>query len=132
MNEVPRHQSLGRCGPRDVVAEVEERIEEVFEDEAEDVVEPGHEIDAVDAAARRSLCAPHRSLPRFISMAAPRFSAEVFTSRGAKIASGPAEEKDLWDWSALPPRTGENKIHCTQYQQEARTLPFARITKVVR
>jgi hypothetical protein len=37
------------------------------------------------------------------------FPREVFTSRGAKIASGPAEEKDLWDWSALPPRTGENK-----------------------
>src|SRR5258707_5662673 len=81
VNEVPRHQSVGRCGPRDVVAEVEDRIEEVFEDEAEDIVEPSHEIESVDAPARRSLCVSHRSLLRFFSMAAPKFSAEVFTSR---------------------------------------------------
>ena len=107
VNGVPRHQSLGRSGPRDIVAEVEDRIEEVLEGETGDVAEPGHAIESVDAFARRLFCALRRPLLRFVSMAAPKFSAEVFTSRGAKIASGPAE-KNLWDGPARPPRTGEN------------------------
>ena len=44
MIEVPRRQSLGdRCRP-DVVAEVEEELEVMFEGKCEDGVEPVHEI----------------------------------------------------------------------------------------
>ena len=93
MNEVPRRQSTGPFAPRDVVAEIEDGVEEVFEDETEDGVEPGHEIESEDAGARRSRGVPDRSILRFFSMAAPKFSAAPFTSRGAKIASGPSRKK---------------------------------------
>ena len=92
MIEVPRRQSTGRCCPRDVVAEVGDEVEVVFEGEIEDGVEPGHEIESEAAGARRSCGVPDRSILRFISMAAPKFSAEPFTNRGAKISSGSVKE----------------------------------------
>jgi hypothetical protein len=92
VNEVPRRQSTGRCCPREVVAEIEDVVEVVFEGKAEDGVEPGLEIEAVDAGARRSRCVPDRSILRFFFMAVPKFSAAAFTSHGIKIARGPAEK----------------------------------------
>ena len=89
MNEVPRRQSTGPFAPRDVVAEIEDVMEVVFEGETEDGVEPGLEIESEAAGARRSRGVPDRSILRLISMAAPKFSAAPFTNRGAKIASGP-------------------------------------------
>jgi hypothetical protein len=91
VNEVPRRQSTGRCCPPDVVAEIEDVVEVVFEGETEDGVEPGLEIESVDADARRSRGVPDRSILRFISMAAPESSAATFTERGPKIASGPGQ-----------------------------------------
>ena len=93
VNEVPRHQSIGRCCPRDVVAEIEDGVAEVFEDELEDGIETHLEIEPLDAGERRSRSAPRWSMIRFISTTAPRFSAARFKSRRATIASGPAEEK---------------------------------------
>ena len=84
MNEVPRRQSTGRCCPRDVVAENEDVVEEVLEDEIGDGVEAGHEIESYTAGARRSRRVTNRSILRFIFMAAPKFSAERFTNRGIK------------------------------------------------
>jgi hypothetical protein len=93
VNEVPRRQSTGPFAPRDVVAEIEDVFEVVFEVETEDGVEPGLETGSKAAGARRSRGVPYRSILRFISMAAPKFSAEPFTNRGAKIASGPSTKK---------------------------------------
>lgn len=92
MNEVPRRQSTGRCCPRDVVAEVEDGVEEVFEDEKEDGVGPGHEFTSATAGTWRSRCISDRSILRYFSMAAPKFSAAAFTNCGAKIASGSVEK----------------------------------------
>ena len=92
MNEVPRHQSIGRCCPRDVVAEVEDRVEEVLVGEVEEGVEPDLEIESLDAGARRSRRVPDRSILRFFSMATPKSSAAPFTNRRTKIASGPVNE----------------------------------------
>jgi hypothetical protein len=92
VNEVPRRQVAGRCCPRDVVAEIEDGVAEVFEGEDEDGVEPDLEIESVDAGARLSLCLTDRCILRFFSMAAPLFSAAPFTNRGAEIASGPVKE----------------------------------------
>jgi hypothetical protein len=89
VNEVPRRQSTGPFAPRDVVAEIEDVKEVVFEGETEDGVEPGLEIESEAAGARRSRGVPDRSILRLIFMAAPKFSAAPFTNRGAKIASGP-------------------------------------------
>jgi hypothetical protein len=92
VKEVPRRQSTGRCCPRDVVAEVEDVVEEVLEGENGDVMEPGHEIESLAAGARRSRCDTDRSILRFIFMAAPKCSAALFANRENKIASGPFEE----------------------------------------
>ena len=92
MKEVPRRQSTGRCCPRDVVAEIEDVVEEVLEGENGDVVEPGHEIESRAAGARRSRCVTDRSILRFIFMAAPKFSAALFANREIRIASGPVGE----------------------------------------
>ena len=92
MNEVPRRQSTGRSCPPGVVAEIEDVVEVVFEGETEDGVEPGLEIEWVDASARRSRGVPDPSILRFFFMAAPKFSAAPFTNRGAKIATGPVKE----------------------------------------
>jgi hypothetical protein len=90
--EVPRRQSTGPFAPRDVVAEVEDVVEVVFEGETEDGAEPGLEIASEAAGTRRSRGVPDRSILRLISMAAPKFSAAPFTNRGAKIASGPSRK----------------------------------------
>ena len=92
MIEVPRRQSTGPFAPRDVVAEIEDVVEVVFEGEIEDGVEPGHEIESEAAGARRSCGVPDRSILRFISMAAPKFCAAPFANRRANIASGPVKE----------------------------------------
>jgi hypothetical protein len=92
VNEVPRRQFAGRCCPRDVVAEIEDGVAEVFEGEDEGGVEPDLEIESVEAGARRSPCVTDRSILRFFSMAAPLFSAAPFTNRGAQNASGPVKE----------------------------------------
>jgi hypothetical protein len=125
VNEVPRRQSTGPFAPRDVVAEMEDVIEVVFEDETEDGVEPGLKTKSEAAGARRSPCIQNLSMLRFLSMATPRFSAAPITNRGAKIASGPSRKIDEWDGPARPPRTGENELHSSQSQQGARMLPFA-------
>jgi hypothetical protein len=91
--EVPRRQSTGPFAPRDVVAEIEDVVEVVFEGETEDSVGPGLESESEAAGAHRSRGIPDRSILRFISMAAPKFSAAPFTNRGAKIASGPSRKK---------------------------------------
>jgi len=132
VNEVPRRQSTGPFAPRDVVAEIEDVVEVVFEDETEEGVEPSLEIESEAACARRSRGVPDLSILRFISMAAPRFSAAPFTNRGAKIASGPSRKRNKWDGPARPPRTGENKLHSSQSRQSARMLPFAYRTEAVR
>jgi hypothetical protein len=93
VNEVPRRQSTGRCSPRDVVAEIEEVVEVVFEGEIEDGVEPGLEIESEAAGARRSRRVPDLSILRFVSIAAPIFSAAPVAIRGGKIAGGPVKEK---------------------------------------
>jgi hypothetical protein len=90
--EVPRRQSTGRCCPRDVVAEVEDEVEVVFEGEVEEGVEPGLEIESLGAGARGFRWLLDRPILRFFFMAAPKFSAATFTNRGAIIASGPVEE----------------------------------------
>jgi hypothetical protein len=59
-------------------------MEVVFEDETEDGVEPGLEIESEAAAARRSRGVPDRPILRFLSMAAPKFSEAPFTDHGAK------------------------------------------------
>jgi hypothetical protein len=92
VNEVPRRQFSGRCCLRDVVAEIEEVVEEVNEGEIEDGVEADHEIESVGADARRFRCVPNGSILGFFFMAAPKFSAAAFTNRGDKIARGPVEE----------------------------------------
>jgi hypothetical protein len=132
VNEVPRRQSTGPFAPRDVVAEMEDVIEVVFEDETEDGVEPGLEIESEAASARRSRGVPDLSILRFLSMAAPRFSAAPSTDRGAKIASGPFRNRNKWDGPARPPRTGENTLHSSQTRQDARMLPFAYRTEAAR
>jgi hypothetical protein len=91
--EVPRRQSTGPFAPRDVVAEIEDVIEVVFEGETEDGVEPGLEIGSKTPGTRRLRCVPDLSILRSISMAAPKFSAGHFTNRGAKIASGPSMKR---------------------------------------
>ena len=106
-------------------------MEVVFEVETEDGVDPGHEIESEAAGAHRSRGVPDRSILRFISMAAPKFSAAPFTNRGAKIASGPSRKINKWDGPACPPRTGENKLHSSQPLQDARMLPFKDRTEVV-
>jgi hypothetical protein len=93
VNEVPRRQSTGRCSPRDVVAEIEEVVEVVFEGEIEDGVEPGVEIESEAAGPRRSRRVPDLSILRFVSIAAPIFSAAPVAIRGGKIAGGPVKEK---------------------------------------
>jgi hypothetical protein len=60
--EVPRRQSTGPFAPRDVVAEIEDVMEVVFEGETEDGVEPGLEIESEAAGARRSCGVPDRSI----------------------------------------------------------------------
>jgi hypothetical protein len=92
VDEVPRRQFTGRSCARDVVAEIEDVIEVVFEGELEDVVEPGLEIESAAAAARSSRRAADCSIPKYIFMAAPQFSAATFTNRGLKIARGPVEK----------------------------------------
>ena len=64
----------------------------VYEEEVEEGVEPGLEIEPAAAGARRFCCVPDRSNLRFFFMAAPKFSAKAFTKRVVKIASGPADE----------------------------------------
>jgi len=86
--EVPRRQSAGRCRPREVVAEIEEVVEEVYVVEKEDGVEPLHEIESLCADARRSRCVPDGSILGFRFMAAPKFFAARRTNRGIKIAAG--------------------------------------------
>lgn len=93
MIEVPRRQSTGCCCPPDAAAESEEEVEEVFEGENEDGVEPGHEIEPARTGALRSHCVWDRSILRFDFMAAPNFSVADFTHHGAKIASGPVKEE---------------------------------------
>ena len=73
--EVPRRQSAGRCCPREVVAEIEEVVEEVYEGEIEEGVEPVHEIESAGAAALRSRSVPDGSSLRFTFMAAPKLFA---------------------------------------------------------
>jgi hypothetical protein len=100
---------MGRCCcARDVVAEVEDRVEVVFEGESEDRVKSIHEIEW--ATARLARCVPYRAILRFFFMAAPQFPAAARSNRGAKITSGPAEGKNKWDGPARPPRTCENPI----------------------
>jgi hypothetical protein len=125
VNEVPRRQSTGPFAPRDVVAEIEDVVEVVFEDETEDGVEPGLETKSEATGARPSRGVPDRPILRFLSMAAPKFPAVPFTDRGAKIASGPSRKINNWDGPARPPRMGENKLHSSQSRQDARMLPFA-------
>jgi hypothetical protein len=93
VKEVPRRQCTGRCCPRDVVAEIEEVVEEVLEGENGDGAEPGHEIESPAAGARHSRCVTVPSILRFVFMAAPKFSAAPFACREIKIASGPVVEK---------------------------------------
>ena len=78
VTEVPRRQSTGRCCSRDVVAEIEDRIEEVFEGELGDGLEPGHEIASVAAGARPPRCVPDCPALRFCFMAAPIFFRTIF------------------------------------------------------
>jgi hypothetical protein len=88
--EVPRRQSAGRCCPRDVVAEIEVVVEEKYEGEIEDGVEPVREVESADA--RNFRCVSEGSIFRFNFTAAPKYSAARHTSRGDKIARGPAEK----------------------------------------
>ena len=90
--EVARRQSTGRWRPRDVVAEVEDRVEEVFEGEKEGGVKQGLEIESAGAGAWHSRGVSDRAILRFFSMTAPNFSAARLTNRGIKIATGPVEE----------------------------------------
>ena len=78
----------------------------VFEGEIEDGAGPGLEIESVAAGARDSRCVLDRSILRFISMAAPKFSVALFTNRGAKIASGPVEENKYMGRARSPPTHG--------------------------
>jgi hypothetical protein len=92
VNEVPRRQFTGRSCARDVVAEIEDVIEVVFEGELEDVAEPGLEIESAVADARCSRRIADCSIPQYIFMAAPQFSAAAFKNRGIKIACGLVEK----------------------------------------
>lgn len=64
----------------------------VYEEEVEEGVEPGLEIELAAAGARGFCCVPDRSNLRFFFMAAPKFFTVAFTNRAAKIASGPVDE----------------------------------------
>jgi hypothetical protein len=94
VNEVPRRQITGGGCPREIVAEIEDRVAEVVEDEMEDVAKPGLQIESAEAGVRVSRCDPGRFPIQFCSIAAPKISAARFTNRGAKIASGPIKEKE--------------------------------------
>ena len=87
MNEVPRRQFTGGFAG-EVVVENEDGVAEVFEDEVEDGVEPGLEIESMEAGGERSGCLLDCFFLRFVSMTVPKFSAEAFKNRGSKIASG--------------------------------------------
>ena len=92
MNEVPRRQFTGVCCPREIVAEIEDEVAEVFEGEVEGGVELGLEIESGKPGACRSICLPVPSILQFFFMAAPKFSAVSETNRGAKITNGPVHE----------------------------------------
>ena len=86
MNEVPRRQSTG-CRPWDVVAEIEDGVEAVYEGEMGDGVEPGIEIESAAADTRLFHWVSDRSILRFVSMAAPKFSAAQFHTTELRIAN---------------------------------------------
>ena len=88
VNEVPRRQFTGRSCARDVVAEIEDVVEVVFEDEKEEDVEPAFEIESADADARSSRRVADCSILQCFFMASPKFSTAAFTNRGDKIAHG--------------------------------------------
>jgi hypothetical protein len=68
--EVPRRQAAGRFCPRDVVAESEEVVEGVFEDEHEEFKKFANEIESADA--RCSRCVLNRPIFEIDFMAAPK------------------------------------------------------------
>jgi hypothetical protein len=57
---------------------MEDEVAEVLEGEKEDGVKPDLESESAAAGARRSPSVPNSLLLRFILMAAPKFSAELF------------------------------------------------------
>jgi hypothetical protein len=74
----PRRQSTGRFCPRDVVAEIEDVVDVVSEDEKEDGRELAHEIESAVARARRSRSVSMRSILQFFFMAAPKILRGAF------------------------------------------------------
>jgi hypothetical protein len=92
VNEVPRRQFTGGCCPREIVAEIEDGVAEVFEDEVVGGVELGLEIESGEPDACRSIRLPDPSILQFFFMAAPKFSATSEGNRGAKITNGPVHE----------------------------------------
>ena len=126
VNEVPRRQSTGRCCPRDVVAEIEDGVEVVFEGETEDGAEPGLEIESADSGRAVFPLRPGSfDSPIHFHGGSKILRGACSQNREAKIASGPAKKINKWDEPARPPRTGENKILSSQSLQDARMLPFA-------
>jgi hypothetical protein len=89
---------------------MEEEVAEVLEGEIEDGVKPDLESESKAAGARRSLCVPNGVLFRFTFMAAPKFSAEFFINRGAKISSGPVEVENCTELTRSFPTQGRKSI----------------------
>jgi hypothetical protein len=89
--EVPRRQSTGPSIPRDVVAEVEEVVEGVFEDETENGIESGVAIELATTSAGCLRSASACSILWFIFfifMVHPKFSQIA----KLKIPHGPAKK----------------------------------------
>ena len=106
MTEVPRRQSTGRNIPRDVVAEIEEVVEGVFEDETKDSVESGLAIEPAITSARYFRSDSVNSILPFIFfifMVDPKLSQIA----KLKIPRGPAKKSNQNGGPAVPPRAGE-------------------------
>jgi hypothetical protein len=106
VTEVPRRQSTGRNIPRDVVAEIEEVVEGVFEDETENGVESGFAIEPAITSARYFRSDSVASiLPSIFSifMVDPK----LLQIAKLKIPRGPAKKLNQNGGPAVPPRAGE-------------------------
>ena len=89
---------------------MEEEVAEVLEGEIEDGVKPDLESESVAAGTRRFLGVPIGLLFRFSFIAAPKFSAESFMNRGAKISSGPVEVEKCNELARSSPTHGRKSI----------------------
>ena len=123
--EVPRRQSTGSNFPRDVVAEIEEVVEGVFEDETEDGVESGLAIEPATTSARYfrsdSACSILRFL-FFIFMVVPTFPQIA----RLEIPRGPAKKNKSKQRARRPPTRGRKiSFALPTFPQGARMLPFA-------